>query len=548
MQKYTQKSVDKTRTLDNSGLYNKKSTLEAIQLKIFRSREVIQGVFKWSADGDDGVIIGDNIVIKLGGYDAFAESLDQLAASFGFKNTNARIIMRGDADWEIVENAVVEVNGWERNNSHAAPKNEALIMDKLEGVPLYEASNKFDAGDPDNPTAEETDKIKKICNDLGKMLVMDLLTRNNDRFYLTEFDDLLLATPEEQTEDDDAWRPWKSNTGNMLVDEATGETNPIDSQFTVASNEDVYAGNIAILLTDRIDDLTTAGISILEYDHNWFDKEYAKTYFKEGIEWGIQLLLGFEIPETVETEIFLDRDHEMPPSQFKIGKNSSLHNQSKVGFADNSSYSKQAKAIQEIVNRGTPPINILTHVGIMQRYPVGIDDEDAKAIATNHRSGAMFEDEEDEKKKATILAEIKKDVFMLTDLFPTKEPMVCNCIGWALGKDEFVDPGNEYLWKNNSDYGNHTLIDPHSSDAKIIVWGTSENVFLHASVLLTHDEIQQRSCRFKGFQAIKETAFVGLGIPDPCWTSVLGFGFGGIIHPRNWLEGGNFGKALYGAT
>jgi len=122
------------------------------------------------------------------------------------------------------------------------------------------------------------------------MLVMDLVTRNNDRFNLVEFDDELLSTPAEKMKDDDEWRRWMANEGNILVNAATGAANPIDSQFTGATDEPQYANNVAQLLVTRADELVTSGMLILE--HNWANQDYARTAFRQGITDGIERLLS----------------------------------------------------------------------------------------------------------------------------------------------------------------------------------------------------------------------------------------------------------------
>ena len=259
----------------------------------FRSSQIIQRRYAWSDIGDDGVLIdNDNLdekIIKLGGYDEIAVPLDRFGGKFGFKISNAHVVTNSDDEWNKVVIAVREAGGWDKNNSDT-PKVEALIMDRLPGVPLHKTTESLSANDKKNPTNSELVKITKMCKDLGKMLVMDLVTRNNDRFNLVSFDDDLLSTVSEKELDEDDWRRWMGNEGNVLVDEDSGEANPIDSQFTEASNELQYAHNVANLITRKIDDLVDSGMSILE-NHNWSEEGYAKKAFKTGIENGIECLL-----------------------------------------------------------------------------------------------------------------------------------------------------------------------------------------------------------------------------------------------------------------
>lgn len=281
--------------IKSQSLNKKEDNNDTKQLKIIsnlkQSRSTIHQLkYEWSDIGEDGVLMGadEKHVIKLGGYDSLAVPLDKLGAQFGFTIANAEIVTNKDPKWELVTKAVKEVGGWNKEGSDT-PKTEALVMDKLEGKPLHKTINSITTVNPDNPTKSELEKIKKMCFDLGKMLVMDLLTRNNDRFNLVNFDDELLATDEEKVVTDN-WRRWEANEGNMLVNEETGNVNPIDSQFTPATDESQYADNVAELLTEKIDELVASGIIILE-GHNWGKKGYAKTAFKEGIEQGIKYLM-----------------------------------------------------------------------------------------------------------------------------------------------------------------------------------------------------------------------------------------------------------------
>lgn len=180
----------------------------------------------------------------------------------------------------------------------------------------------------------------------------------------------------------------------------------------------------------------------------------------------------------------------------------------------------------------------------IQRYPEPISDDDAKRMAPLYSDD--YEDKEEDDITAEELVKIKKDVFMLTPARP--EGIVCNCIGWAKNDDQFIDPGNMYGWEQE-----YTSTEPDSEDATILLWGSKEEEedenkwdIRHAAVELTHEQIVERSKRFNGFTPITAEALQEAKIPDPCWTSVGGFGEGAFVHPKDWFEGGAFGTALKG--
>lgn len=283
------KTHQSSNTLDSNALLSRQSI--ATKITQLRSEQIVQRQFAWSKIGADGVLLGDDEqqVIKIAGYDAMAVPLDQLAAQFGFSVTNARIVKQGEGEWETVIRAVKEGGGWSRE-ADAAPQTQALVMDKLTGVALHETFDSLSAQDPQNPTAIELLKIIRMCNDLGKMLVLDLITRNNDRFNLVKFDNEVLSTDAEKQKNGEGWRTWMGNEGNILIDDATGAATPVDSQYTDASNEQQYVQNMALLLVNKKDSLVTEGMSFLQ--HNWADQEYAKAAFKDGINIGIERLLS----------------------------------------------------------------------------------------------------------------------------------------------------------------------------------------------------------------------------------------------------------------
>lgn len=208
---------------------------------------------------------------------------------------------------------------------------------------------------------------------------------------------------------------------------------------------------------------------------------------------------------------------------------------------DNRPETMVAKTIQRMVNARLRPADN----DVVQRYPTPIEDEDAMALRGMYDSDLRHTEEEDVSTEQ--IAEIKSNVFSLTPLRP--EGIEANCIGWAKEENSIEPVNNIYLWKK--DYTE----EPNLGSAKIILWGkkkdptnTDKWKVLHASVKLSHAEIEARSKEFSGFNHIKASALSDAGIDNPCWTSVGGSGLGAIVHPRDWFEGGVFGTVLMGLT
>lgn len=221
-------------------------------------------------------------------------------------------------------------------------------------------------------------------------------------------------------------------------------------------------------------------------------------------------------------------------------------------MANNSPQAAQFKALQEMVNSKPRPVLFVPAVqagvplNTIQRYPDQMDDDNAKVLGSLYNSD--YSNKKDEDYTEEELTEIKTGVFMLTPLNP--DGMAANCIGWAKDSDSIESTGSIYTWKLE-----YTSTEADAADAKIILWGTkdgdeeddeSEWDIAHASVLLTHAEIAERSKVYGGFEEITTESLVEAGIDDPCWTSAGGFGYGVFVHPRDWFEGGDFGTALKG--
>ena len=198
--------------------------------------------------------------------------------------------------------------------------------------------------------------------------------------------------------------------------------------------------------------------------------------------------------------------------------------------------------LQQKSRQVTPEANtLIPDANIVQLFPEAIDDDNAKALSSLHNEA--YSEKGDDDFTADELAEIKAGVFMLTALSP--KGMKANCIGWAQNSDSIEPTGSMYTWEQK-----YTATNANAGDAKIILWGEEEAGgkvdIQHASVRLTHAEIAARSKVFGGFKEITTKQLSDAGIDDPCWTSAGGFGYGVIVHPRNWPEGGAFGTALKG--
>jgi hypothetical protein len=187
--------------------------------------------------------------------------------------------------------------------------------------------------------------------------------------------------------------------------------------------------------------------------------------------------------------------------------------------------------------------------GVIQREVTDMDDQSIKDLATFHALGKENGQDKDlDKLTKDEIQQMKNGTFLLTAFHGVS----CNCFGWALGEDRDTgDKGDLYNWKKDHG-GEQNFTDPDSQSATIILWGDKEGQededkwdVLHASVKLTHAQLVARSGKFKGLNVTKK-ALTEKGVPDPCWSSAGGMGFGIFVHPQNWFEGGDFGVALKG--
>jgi hypothetical protein len=195
--------------------------------------------------------------------------------------------------------------------------------------------------------------------------------------------------------------------------------------------------------------------------------------------------------------------------------------------------------------RGIFPVQKLAGRGVIQRQVADMDDKTIKALSNFH---ALGKDKEIDKLTTDEIQQMKNGTFRLTAF----HGVGCNCFGWALGEDRDTgDKGKIYNWKKEHG-GEKNFTDPASASAKIILWGDQEGEddedkwdVLHASVKLSHAELLARSGKFKALNITKKE-LTDKGVPDPCWSSAGGMGFGIFVHPRDWFEGGDFGVALKG--
>ncbi len=143
----------------------------------------------------------------------------------------------------------------------------------------------------------------------------------------------------------------------------------------------------------------------------------------------------------------------------------------------------------------------------------------------------------------TDKAKIMGGVVPLTEVFDSST-IVCNCFGWAHGIN--ADLGEELSrvvdWKEHYD-----VVAPGQAD--VVVWGRKKGdnedywEALHASVKLSVAELAERLEEFTG-ETLDPKKLTKAGISGDCWSSAGGMGYGVMVHPRDWYEGGEYGTAL----
>lgn len=242
----------------------------------------IQRKYSRSEEGDSGVLIdkenGARPVIKLAGYDADIEGIkDRVAKKFGFTPTKARVVSSNMDEWGAVRTAMAEAGV-------AGDYSQALLMERIEGVPLHKVAT------VEGFAKDSAAFVRKLGKDLGKMIAMDLMLRNNDRFDLTSFTDILQRTEDEiKAEDEYAWQ---GNQANILVNHLTGDANPIDTEFTSATDEMKYQQDVIQVLNQQVNQVVDAVINILA-SVNLITETNTETYrttIAEGVNEGSEII------------------------------------------------------------------------------------------------------------------------------------------------------------------------------------------------------------------------------------------------------------------
>lgn len=153
---------------------------------------------------------------------------------------------------------------------------------------------------------------------------------------------------------------------------------------------------------------------------------------------------------------------------------------------------------------------------------------------------ASLEDESEEEKVQRIKGE-------LTPLSKFSG-VTFNCYAWAMGDITFNDPGDKLkTWKHRLSK-EYDFLDQDDANAAILLWGEEEGddwEIRHASVKLTHAQLKDRKAGTysDSLEYDKETL---AALEDPFWSSAMGFGFGVAAHPKEFFDGGDFGKPVAG--
>jgi hypothetical protein len=153
---------------------------------------------------------------------------------------------------------------------------------------------------------------------LGRMVVLDLVLRNNDRFALVGLresgDDPGLLSPrkagaeEKKVEPDSRsqskWHPWDGNEENFLIDLEDSLVIPIDSQFTSPDylDEEAYVSQVVKLITDQREQLAIEAVKIIgdafqpefwqEEERTEYEPRYKKAleFVQSGIMAGVEVI------------------------------------------------------------------------------------------------------------------------------------------------------------------------------------------------------------------------------------------------------------------
>lgn len=272
--------------------YRKNSCSQAISiLDAISQKKTIQCKYRWSDDGDDGALIGDRYVIKLSGYTHGVVKYDEMAMKLGLATPKSKIINKSHSLWVEVEKALKDVRNHHGRFSLLETE-EALIMTKVDGQPLSDIS-------PNHQLKSRS--LTNIFFEIGKMVVLDLYMRNYDRFDLSFVADDLYSPA--SNEEDEEWKPWDFNEGNLFINMKTGKAIPIDSNSYL---DDIpikkYRESVKNLLSDS-EKVKKIIDNIIENDFmkkmifSQKDKEIARKNVSDGIEFSKFSLFDFDKEE-----------------------------------------------------------------------------------------------------------------------------------------------------------------------------------------------------------------------------------------------------------
>lgn len=127
-----------------------------------------------------------------------------------------------------------------------------------------------------------------------------------------------------------------------------------------------------------------------------------------------------------------------------------------------------------------------------------------------------------------------------------------NCMGWALGEAELISIPSKaesclYLINKNSPDTTYELVtDGDYSRAKYLLFGNSTNEVEHITVLMSYDELRARTRTFQFLEEVDYDLMEDFEIPNPFWSSALGFGYGVTTNPMDWFVGGVYDQIVAG--
>ena len=126
-----------------------------------------------------------------------------------------------------------------------------------------------------------------------------------------------------------------------------------------------------------------------------------------------------------------------------------------------------------------------------------------------------------------------------------------NCMGWSILEPQSIsipDKLSTYLYlagnavKTYAAPFDYTPTGYGDADAVIRVWGEGDDHVMHASRLCTKELLKTYGDNFQ--LKLNFDARDARGFPEEIWSSKYGDKMALITHPKNWLEGGPWGKGL----